>query len=167
MRFHVTLPMAVVVMDGMVIGVGGVRYVVPLEAIQRIVHATDADLIRVSADRGRHMLKLGHEDIVPVQFLQAKGGSGERPVAGTPGEAKRLFVVIGRDAQRMALSIDELVGQQVLPIRPLQGYLAEMRGVIGCALLGGGEVGMVLDVSHLLSREPWNTPLPKRCPVVP
>lgn len=153
MRFHVTLPMAAVVMDGMVIGVGGVRYVVPLEAIQRIVHATDADLIRVSADSGRHMLKLGQEDIVPVQFLQAKGGSGERPV-GTPGEAKRLFVVVGRDAQRTALSIDELVGQQVLPIRPLQGYLAEMRGVIGCALLGGGEVGMVLDVNHLLSREP-------------
>ena len=35
-------------------------------------------------------------------------------------------------------------------VRPLQGHLADIRGVSGCALLSGGLVGMVLDMSYVL-----------------
>ena len=37
-------------------------------------------------------------------------------------------------------------------VRPLQGHLAGIRGVTGCALLSGGRVGMVLDMSYVLGR---------------
>lgn len=149
-RYHLTMPMAMVVMDGMVVRVGEVRYVVSLEAIQNIVHSEE--IMRISADHGRHMLKLGAEDVVPIGFLAASGATDGDPLANR-GEmnGKQLFVVVGKHERRVALSVDELLGQQVVLIRPLQGYLASIRGVIGCALLGGGEVGMVLDVTYALS----------------
>jgi chemotaxis protein histidine kinase CheA len=35
----------------------------------------------------------------------------------------------------------------------LQGYLSGISGVTGCALLGGGDVGMVLDVGYVMNNE--------------
>jgi len=155
MRFHVTMPMAMVVLDGMVVRVGEVRYVVPLDAIQRIVHSPSQDIMRVSADHGRTMLKLGQEDVVPVGFLET-GAAADDGVgllaAPDAGDSRHLFVVVGKLARRVAVSVDELIGQQVVLVRPLQGYLSGIRGVTGCALLGGGEVGMVLDMGHVLGQ---------------
>ena len=62
-----------------------------------------------------------------------------------------MFVVVGKQSQRVALLVDELMGQQLVLIRPLRGYLTGIRGVTGCALLGGGDVGMVLDIASIVS----------------
>ena len=37
-------------------------------------------------------------------------------------------------------------------VRPLKGHLAGIRGVTGCALLSGGRVGMVLDMTYVLGQ---------------
>ncbi len=148
-RFHVSLPMAMVVLDGMVVRVAGFRYVIPLEAIQRIVHSSVDDVMRVSAE-GRQMLKLGHDDVLPVHLLTAAAG-GAFLQQNASDDQRSLFVVVGKRSQRVALMVDELMGQQLVLIRPLRGYLTGIRGVTGCALLGGGEVGMVLDIGRLLN----------------
>jgi len=162
-RFFLTMPLAMVVLEGMAVRVGEVQYVVPIDAIQRIVRSGADELMQVSADRGRYMLRLAADDVLPIQFLsghgQAEGGAASRLTALTPDadsrddELKHLFVVVGKDGQRTALSVDELIGQQQVLIRPLHGYLSGIRGVTGCALLGSGDVGMVLDMSYVLSRE--------------
>lgn len=151
-RFHVTMPLAMAVIDGMVVRVGEVRYVVPIDAIQRIVHSATREVVRVSADHGRLMLKLGKEDIVPIRFLgTGDAANDDASIPALDDETKHLFLVVGKKANRIALSVDELEGQQIVLIRPLQGYLSGIRGVTGCVLLGGGEVGMVLDMGHVLS----------------
>ena len=159
---QVSMPLAMVVLDGMVVRVGEVMYVVPIDAIQRIVHSRASELMRVSADDGRYMLQLGHNDVLPVQFLVQGRGSqnnghaenlgapARREAAAAQEEQKHLFVVAGMESRRVALSIDELIGQQMVLIRPLQGYLSAIRGVTGCALLGSGGVGMVLDMGFVL-----------------
>jgi two-component system chemotaxis sensor kinase CheA len=163
-RFVVTMPLAMAVMDGMVVRVGDVMYVVPIDSIQRIVHSSAGALMRISAAEGRYMLKLGQDDVLPIQFLKQSGRADEVEdldpfslAAGTEtivaanadGEQKHLFVVASRSSLRVALSVDELIGQQMVLIRPLQGYLSGIRGVTGCALLGSGGVGMVLDMGYV------------------
>ncbi|MCC3247428.1 Hpt domain-containing protein [Methylocystis sp. WRRC1] len=159
-RFDVTLPLTMAVLDGMVVRVGAIMYVVPIHAIQRIVHSGDADLMRFSAANGGTMLKLERNDVIPVRFLSGAGGDDEdadqrlRPLPpandnAETGDLKHLFVVTGSRDQRIALSIDELIGQQLVLIRPMKGYLSAIRDVMGCALLGNGGVGMVLDPARL------------------
>nr|WP_255679792.1 chemotaxis protein CheW [Methylocystis sp. WRRC1] len=144
----------------MVVRVGAIMYVVPIHAIQRIVHSGDADLMRFSAANGGTMLKLERNDVIPVRFLSGAGGDDEdadqrlRPLPpandnAETGDLKHLFVVTGSRDQRIALSIDELIGQQLVLIRPMKGYLSAIRDVMGCALLGNGGVGMVLDPARL------------------
>jgi two-component system chemotaxis sensor kinase CheA len=165
LHFSLSLPLAMVVVDGMVIRVGAVQYVIPIDAIQRIVHSRDDAFMRISADHGRPMLKLVNGDVLPVQFLKCTGPNDRKPsIEGDLTQAfgkreeltdglKQLFVVVGKQSQRVAIAVDELIGQQQVLIRPLQGYLAGIRSVVGCAMLGSGEVGMVLNMTDILGRE--------------
>jgi two-component system chemotaxis sensor kinase CheA len=163
-RFVVTMPLAMAVLDGMVVRVGDIMYVVPIDSIQRIVHSGAGNLMRISAADGRYMLKLAQDDVLPIQFLMQSGhagvgndfdpfsmaaGSANTAAADVGGDQKYLFVVTSRSTRRIALSVDELVGQQMVLIRPLQGHLSGIRGVTGCALLGSGGVGMVLDMGYV------------------
>lgn len=162
--FALNMPLAMVVLEGMVVRVGEVQYVVPIDAIQRIVRSGVEELMQVSADSGRYMLRLEADDVLPIQFLR-RSGQAERAgnavhlaalsqQPGDDGDAlKHLFVVLGKNGQRTAISVDELIGQQQVLIRPLQGYLSGIRGVTGCALLGSGDIGMVIDTGYVLSQE--------------
>lgn len=165
--FNLTVPLAMVVLEGMVVRVGEVQYIVPIESIQRIVRMGNDALLRLSADQGRLMLKLGQDAVLPVQFLMKSGAGAEQflpetlEVLQSKGDLqgddedvqKHLFVIVGKQATRVAIQVDELVGQQQVLIRPLQGYLSGIRGATGCALLGSGDVGLVLDVGRVITQE--------------
>jgi two-component system chemotaxis sensor kinase CheA len=45
--------------------------------------------------------------------------------------------------------VDAILGQQQVIIKPLHGFLGQIRGSAGCALLGTGEVAIALDVDQL------------------
>jgi len=137
-RFTVDLPLSLVVVDGMVVRVGQVHYIVPISLVHRIVKPAQTELVHTSANGGQSLLRLG-DRIIPVQNLPGD----------TTTDQDRLMVVVEKDAQATALQVDELIGQQQVLIRPLQGYLADVRGVSGCALLGDGEVGMVLNLNQM------------------
>lgn len=156
--FTLTLPLSMAVLEGMVVSVDRVHYVVPLEAVHRIVNPAQDRLLTVAAEDGERLLRLD-EDLIPIRRLQrgatAQAGStadASLDTAPTPTETmdkRALFVVVGDTRQRKtALQVDELMGQQQVLIRPLQGYLTGIRGVSGCALLGNGDVGLVLDMSE-------------------
>ncbi len=64
-----------VVLEGMAVRVGEVQYVVPIDAIQRIVRSGADELMQVSADRGRYLLRLETGDVLPIWFLRRSGQS--------------------------------------------------------------------------------------------
>ena len=72
-RAAVALPLAMALLDGLVVMVGSIAYVVPINSIRRIVHSGASDLMRISAAEGCYMLKLGPDDILPVKFLARSG----------------------------------------------------------------------------------------------
>ena len=141
MRFHIKVPQHMIVLDGMVVRVGPVHYVLPIDAIQRILQ-TDR-LMPVTAAGDVRMLNMGEDGLVPVHPLCAQRGA-------QAGSA-RLFVIVSSNGRRTAIPVDELLGQQLVLLRPLQGVLSSVRDMSGIAILSGGEVGMVVAVSAIAS----------------
>ena len=84
MRSIVALPLAMALLDGMVVRVGNITYVVPIDSIQRIVHSGAGDLMRISAADGRYMLKLAPDDVLPVKFLRRTGDGDRSEESGSP-----------------------------------------------------------------------------------
>lgn len=152
--FDLQLPLTMAVMDGMVLRVGRIDYVVPIAAIQRIVLPESSAVVQVSAYGASHrVLRLDNDQVVAIRHLRAGSVDRDPVVEAADSAGRQIFVIAGKAGlQSVAIPVDELLGQQQVLIRPLQGFLALMEGIVGCTLLGSGNVGMVLNMDHLLAR---------------
>ena len=82
------------------------------------------------------MLRLGDE-ILPIYYF-----SSETLRAAIP-----LLVVIEGASRQYALRVDEIIGQQRASIIPFPKNVRAIQNAAGCAMLGEGEIGVVLDVN--------------------
>jgi len=140
-RFHLKLPQKMIVLDGMVVRNGDVRYVLPVDGILRILQADQ--VLSVAAQGGALMLKLDDGALVPIRSLV--------PESVPSVSEKHLFVIMRSGDDSLAIPVDELLGQQLVMLRSLEGVLSSVRDMSGIAILSGGEVGMVVSVSSMVS----------------
>lgn len=164
-RFHVTMPLHMIVLDGMVVKVGDVNYVIPIDSILRIQQTEGKGVLGVSASEGQRMLEIGNHQHVPIHRLAGSvANSSAVPKFDAPEMPKKslaknnltrgdvtTFVIVRNEDFQMAIPVDELMGQQLVLLRPLRGVMSKIRDLSGVALLAGGEVGMVLAVNRLLA----------------
>lgn len=137
-RCTIDFPMGMVVLDGLVVRAGLIRYVVPIGAVNRIIKTEREQIINASADGGHTLLKL-EEQLIPIRALTHE--------LAAETDQNGLMLVVERAEENIAYPISELIGQQQVLTQPLQGHLVGIQGVSGCALLGDGEVGMILDLA--------------------
>lgn len=159
-RFHISLPLAMVVLEGMVVGVNGVRYVVPIDAIRMILQPESDRKFRVSAAEGREMLRIAENEIVAVHSLPGGVTTFSQSTTTQDGPRRSVYVVLGAQGRSVAIPVDELIGQQLVLLRPLKGVLSRMQNMTGIALLAGGDVGMVVSANMLCAAQqnPGNSP---------
>jgi two-component system chemotaxis sensor kinase CheA len=66
---------------------------------------------------------------------------------------KGIFVMLEQEGRNLCLFVDELIGQQQVVVKTLPRYIKQtMRreGIAGCALLGDGNISLIIDVAELL-----------------
>lgn len=57
-------------------------------------------------------------------------------------------LIIQNTYQKYALLVNQIIGQQEIVLKPLQGYTKDAIGVTGATVLGDGSVSFVFDVNH-------------------
>ena len=62
------------------------------------------------------------------------------------------MVVVEADGARVALMVDELIGQQQVVIKNLESNYRKVPNVSGATILGDGKVALILDTSSLVRR---------------
>ena len=62
---------------------------------------------------------------------------------------KALLVVVGEGDKKCCLQVDDLQGQQQVVIKSLKG-LGKVKGVSGAAIMGDGQISLILDVPGLI-----------------
>lgn len=130
--FLLKLPLTLGVMDGLVVGVGPERYIVPLAAVREIF-------------RPRSEMALVRGKLLPV--LRLYRHFQVAPKSENPLEA--IFIVVEVEGQRFCLMVDELMGKQEVAIRPLGETFQHVTGISGAAILGDGRAGLILDLDRL------------------
>ncbi|MDE3128620.1 MAG: chemotaxis protein CheW, partial [Gemmatimonadota bacterium] len=143
-RFVIRLPLTLAITDGMVVRVGGERYIVPTLNIQ-VSFRPETGMLSTIAGRGEMVTLRG--EVRPLVRLHRLFG-----IAGAEEDPRRaLLMVVGDGAQSVALLVDELLGQQQLVAKSLGRGLGVAPGVSGGAILGDGRVGLILDVHSLVA----------------
>src|SRR2546425_1440907 len=104
------------------------------------------------AQTDRHARDL-EERVMAVRMLPSKTVFGRLfSVAGDHGGPTRgLSVVVEHEGRRVALFVDELLGQQQFVIKSLDANFHRVNGVAGATILGDGRVALILDVPGLVA----------------
>jgi len=142
--FQIRLPLTLAVTDGMLIRVGDERYIVPLTSIS-LSFRPEPDMLSTIPPSGEVVMLRG--EVLPVVRLHAMFGIAE--AVTNPAEA--ILMIVGDGEQRMALLVDQLLGQQQVVAKALGEGVGEIPGISGGAILSDGRVGLIIDVGRMTS----------------
>ena len=137
----IRLPLTLAILDGMTVAVGDETLVLPLSYVLEALQPKAED-IRTMAGEGR-VLRVRGEYLPLVSLNQHYRYDAER--AEEP-----LVVVVESDGQKLALEVDELLGQQQVVVKNLENNYRRIEGVSGATIMGDGRVALIVDVGGLV-----------------
>ena len=144
-RFILTLPAELGSSPVLVVRCGEHQVGIPMAAVESSRASRVAD-VRVSRSR----LQLQHrEQLLPLQDLGAMMGlrQPEAPADGQP------ILVLASQGRRLALGVDEVIGDKELVIRPLPIEVRDLPAYQGAATLARGELLLILRPDWLVNQE--------------
>ncbi|MBE7538248.1 MAG: chemotaxis protein CheA [Opitutaceae bacterium] len=142
--FRITLPLTLAIVDGLVFRVGGDRFILPSTSVRKVFRPR-AGMISTSDGRGEMLEHKGRS--LQVQRLSRKfqiPGAVEDPTQG-------VALLVETSDRVTALLVDEMVGRQEVVIKDLGGYLSRLPGISGGAILGDGDIALILDPVSLVA----------------
>lgn len=142
-RVSVRLPLTLAIMDGMSIKVGDELYVLPLCSVIESFLLTDTSIRTVL---GSSRVVQVRDAYMPVVVLEDV--FGVKP--GHAGGQSQILVIVEAEGRRIALEIDELVGQQQVVVKNLESNYRKVPNVSGATIMGDGRVALILDVAGLI-----------------
>ncbi|MES2948392.1 MAG: chemotaxis protein CheW [Pseudomonadota bacterium] len=145
MKVSVRLPLTLAIMDGMSVGVGGEVYILPLSSV---VESFQVKVDAVSTvGQGSQLVKV-RDEYMPVieleKIFQIPRFDFEKSCD--------IMVVVEADGSRVALLVDELLGQQQVVVKNLESNYRKVPNVSGATILGDGKVALILDTGALVRR---------------
>ena len=146
MSVKVRLPLTLAIMDGMSVSVGPECYILPLASVVESFQVQDG-MVRTIGGTGR-VVKV-REEYMPVVDLQE--------VFNVPSDAdeddepqSNILTVVEAEGSRVALRINELLGQQQVVVKNLEANYRKVTNVSGATIMGDGRVALILDVGSLV-----------------
>lgn len=143
-QFLMRLPLTLAIIDGIVVRVGGERYIIPTIAIRESMRPRP-DQYKTVQDRGETLLV--RDRLIPLVRLGR--------VFGVPAKCEDvcegIVVILENEGSLRALLVDELLGKQEVVIKSIGEYLKGVQGLAGGTILADGRVGLIIDVAGLFA----------------
>ncbi len=145
MQVDMTLPVLLAATQAILVRVGTSVYAIAEQGIQQMFASSYTKIIEKEGqayycyeDRNyaiEHLsILLGHCSEVDISHFK-----------------KPALLVSDRTGKQHVIFVDAIIGSQDLIIKSLGDYVAHIPGVLGAAILGSGELAVVLDIYELLS----------------
>lgn len=143
MRVSVRLPLTLAIMDGMSVGVGEEVYILPLSSVVESFQVQPG-MVKTIGGSGRVVSV--RDEYMPVVELEQ--------VFNVPRfdfeHVSAIMVVVEAEGGRIALLVDELLGQQQVVVKNLEANYRKVSDVSGATIMGDGRVALILDVGSLV-----------------
>jgi len=140
--FLLKLPLTLAMIDGLVVGVGAERYIVPLFAVREMFRPTEDTIWTVQQ---RSEMALVRDTLLPVVRLYRR--FHVKPKSEDPRQS--VLIVAESESRRFCLLVDDLIGKQEVVIKSLGETFKNVPGIAGGAIMGDGRVGLILELDRL------------------
>jgi two-component system chemotaxis sensor kinase CheA len=141
--FKIRLPLTMAIIDGLVVRVGEDRFILPSTSVQRALRPT-REMISTVHGQGEVLDLRGK--LVPIHRLHRRFGIAHD--ANHPWDG--IVVIVEHSGKVSALLVDEMVSKQEVVIKNLGAFMQSLPGVAGGAILGDGNIALILDPGTLL-----------------
>jgi two-component system chemotaxis sensor kinase CheA len=160
--FVLSLPLSVSTVHCLLLQAGGQTFAVPATLVQRVARVA-ADTVERAA--GRDVVRVGDRPVALARLADVLGV--ETSDDGADPGATRPVAVLGVQGAHVALLVERLAGTHELVVKSLPPPLARVRHVAGAAVLGSGEVAMVLNAADLVASVERGEPHRPATPAAP
>lgn len=133
------LPLSMAIIDGQLIRVGEVTCVVPLLSIVESTLFEAKNAKKIVGQRAMYRFRDELMPLVNVSTLLGFHSAAEPP----------QVVVVESDQGRLALRVDELLGQQQVVVKSLEATYGRVEGLQGATILGDGDVAYIIEITGL------------------
>ncbi len=138
--FTIKLPLTLAIIDGIVVNVGGTKYIIPTISIEESIRPTKEDISTVKNQGEVVNIRGSLLSLVRLHKLYNIDTDKTNPW-------ESIVVVVEDNEGKYGVLVDELLGQQQVVIKSLGDRFKDVKGISGSAILGDGKVGLILDVS--------------------
>jgi chemosensory pili system protein ChpA (sensor histidine kinase/response regulator) len=144
-NFTIHLPLTLAVTQVVLLSTGGHTYAVPSALVEQ-VQQLKAKALAAAYNDGS-LLWQGHK--VPLQYLSTLLGDADMvPVA----QQYSPIIILRSGNDRVALHVDEIVGNREVVVKNIGPQLSRMIGVAGATVLGSGDIVLILNPVPLAQR---------------
>ena len=138
MEVILLLPLALALLEVLLLERGDAVYGVPLAAVEEAVTVSGTPVLE-----GRPALDVRGRMLPVVDFAALVGASAPPPAARPPG------LVISAGGRRIVAICDALRGQEEVVVKPLGPLFGGASGYLGAAILGDGRIALLIDPAML------------------
>jgi two-component system chemotaxis sensor kinase CheA len=135
---QIRLPLTLAIVSALQVDVAGAPFAIPLDRIERTLRLSEQSVRSVV---GRPMLVL-EDGVLPLL-------DGTTVFGGEATREHEFVVIIRTQDRRLALAVDDLVGQRELVTRPLPEIVSAGQPVSGGAALADGRIALIVDCDAL------------------
>lgn len=137
---RIQLPLTLAIIDGFMISVGDLFYVLPLDMVIEGLEVKHAD---ITSHSGGNYFNLRGE-VLPYLRLREFFDQDNNPL-----ETENI-IVVEHARKRIGLVADRLIGEFQTVIKPMGKLFSSLNWISGATILGTGEVAIILDIPKLI-----------------
>jgi two-component system chemotaxis sensor kinase CheA len=138
--FTIDLPLTLAIVPSLLVRVGRSIFALPLVAILETLRIQSAGIQTI---RSRPVILLREQVLPVIQLAQLFN------LASTRRDAHQ-YVVVARSAKSsLGLVVDDLIGEEEVVVKSLGGIIGEIPGISSAAILGDGQVALIVDVQGI------------------
>jgi two-component system chemotaxis sensor kinase CheA len=142
-RVIITLPITLAIIKALLVETSGRTYAVPITSVRETISLEEVILRTVER---KEVMQL-RESTLPLLRLERFFDLHK----GTADSRSSFAVVVGDTERRVAIVVDELLGQQDIVIKSLGDTFKDVRGIAGAADLGDQRTILILDMGGIIS----------------
>jgi chemosensory pili system protein ChpA (sensor histidine kinase/response regulator) len=137
-RFSIRLPLTLAVTQVVLVAAGGRTHALPATLVEQVLQVREAELAQ-AFEAGTLQVQ---GQPVALRYLPALLGEA---AARSSAQRSCPVMVLGSGAERIALQVDEVLGNREVVVKNTGPQLARMAGIAGATVLGSGEIVLILN----------------------
>ncbi len=143
--FTIRLPLTLAILDGQLVRSANEIYVIPLASIVESIPLSGIQITKIA---GNMPVYKNDGEYIPIVDLCEEFEIRHDKQSTNEG----LIAIVEGENRKIAIKIDELLGQQQVVIKSLESHYKSLQGVSGATILGDGRVSLILDIVGLSKR---------------